>query len=157
MSIAEGAGSVKSKLQFTVTAFPPPEAEITAEWETSDELNDLATADTDYSSANGTVTFMANKSTDTIDIEIYGDNTPEFDETFTVTLSNPSAGSKILANKGSATGTITNDDGTGLQIEANNIEEGMPGTTSNLIFTITTVPPNPNPITLYLGDFNRGR
>ena len=44
-----------------------------------------------------------------------GDDIAEFNETFTVTLSNPSAGAQILPNT-TAQGTITNDDGTGLRI-----------------------------------------
>ena len=60
----------------------------------------------------------------TIEVDIVGDNTPEFDETFTVTLSNPSADTQISTSNGSATGTITNDDGTGLRIDAVNLAEG---------------------------------
>ena len=155
--ILEGADNTTSQLQFTVTATPPPEAEITAEWATSNELNDLATADEDYTTATGTVRIPPNTRSGTFEVDIKGDDTPEFNETFTVTLSNPSAGSEILANKGSATGKITNDDGTGLRIEANSIEEGTQGATSNLTFTITTVPPFGCSNHLYLGNFYSGK
>ena len=147
VSILEGADTVTSKLQFTVTAFPPPKSQITADWATSIELDDNATADSDFTADNDQVVFEVDETSATIEIDILGDNTPEFDETFTITLSNPSTGSKLLTNGTTAKGTITNDDGTGLSIESVELIEGAPSTTSDMIFTITTVPPIDAPIT----------
>ena len=143
-TILEGADPITSKLQFTVTAFPPSSEEITATWATSIAVGDNATADTDYKEATDTVTIAANQPTATFEIDIVGDNTPEFDETFTVTLSNPS-GDAVLID-GIATGTITNDDGTGLRIEAVSLNEGVAGSTTNMEFVVTTVPPASSPI-----------
>ena len=143
-SILEGADPITSKLQFTVSAFPPSSEEITATWATSVAVGDNATADTDYKEATDTVTIAANQPTATFEIDIVGDNTPEFDETFTVTLSNPS-GDGVLID-GIATGTITNDDGTGLNIEAVSLNEGVAGSTTNMEFVVTTVPPASSPI-----------
>ena len=143
-TILEGADPITSKLQFTVTAFPPSSEEITATWATSVEVGDNATANTDYTEATDTLTIAANQPTATFEIDIVGDNTPEFDETFTVTLSNPS-GDGVLID-GTATGTITNDDGTGLRIEAVNLNEGVAGSTTNMEFIVTTVPPASSPI-----------
>ena len=53
----------------------------------------------------------------TFTIDINGDNTPEFPETFTVTLSNAGAGAQ-LADDPTAQGTINNDDGHGIRILA---------------------------------------
>jgi hypothetical protein len=56
----------------------------------------------------GTVNFAANESTATITINVVGDLTPEADERFTLTLSNPSSGTAISTV--TATGTIIADD-----------------------------------------------
>lgn len=56
----------------------------------------------------GTVLFAAGEATQTITIQVSGDTTYEPDETFTVSLFNPSYGSSIAT--GSAIGTILNDD-----------------------------------------------
>ena len=135
------------KLQFTVTAFPTPETELTADWSTTVADDDTATADSDFTTARGMVSIAANTTTDTIEVDIVGDDTPEFPETFTVSLSNQSAGAKIYPDTSSAKGTINNDDGTGLSIETVNLDEGAAGETPNMVFTVTTVPPNSSGIT----------
>ena len=137
------------RMMFTVTAFPsaPADTELTATWTTSVEEGDTATADTDYTEATGTVTIAAGQSSGTFEIVIIGDNTPEFDETFTVTLSNASTGAAISSDAGTAKGTITNNDGTGLSIESVSLQEGATGDTTNMVFTVTTVPPSSSAIT----------
>jgi hypothetical protein len=63
----------------------------------------------------GTVTFTPNATSGrtviskTISVTVYGDTTPEPDETFTVTLSNPTGG--YMLGRSVGTGTILNDDG----------------------------------------------
>ncbi len=56
----------------------------------------------------GTLTFAAGETTQTITVQIAGDTRFEGDEGFTVTLSNPSAGTSITT--ASATGVIREDD-----------------------------------------------
>ncbi len=56
----------------------------------------------------GTVSFLAGEASQTLTIEVAGDTDFEGDEGFTVTLSNPSAGSAITT--ATAGGTILNDD-----------------------------------------------
>ena len=56
----------------------------------------------------GTITFEADETTRKFTVDVNGDTDFEKDETFTVTLSNPSNGAII--STASATGTITNDD-----------------------------------------------
>ncbi|WP_225173920.1 DUF4082 domain-containing protein [Bradyrhizobium sp. IC4060] len=51
--------------------------------------NGSALAGSDYTASSGTVTFAAGQVTQTITVPILNDATPENDETFTVTLSNP--------------------------------------------------------------------
>ena len=64
-----------------------------------------------------------------INITILGDNTPEFDETFNVTLASATNGVKVSTSNGSAQGTITNDDGIGLSVGTARKVEGNTGTT----------------------------
>jgi Ca2+-binding RTX toxin-like protein len=58
----------------------------------------------------GTVSFAAGETSKTITVNVAGDSTVEAAENFTVTLSNPSAGTVIGA--AAAAGTILNDDST---------------------------------------------
>ncbi|MEY9110621.1 glucose/arabinose dehydrogenase [Bradyrhizobium yuanmingense] len=48
-----------------------------------------ALAGSDYTTTSGTVTFAAGQASQTVSVPIVNDTTPENDETFTVTLSNP--------------------------------------------------------------------
>ena len=74
-----------------------------------------ATADTDFTSASGILNWgVGDSSPKTITVNITSDTTVEGDETFTVTLSNPSAGA-ILGSGSTATITIADDDGARLQ------------------------------------------
>ncbi len=69
----------------------------------------------DFQDKSGTVTFTPNAKTGktpvekTISVTVYGDTTVEADETFNVTLSNPTGG--YLSGHNPGTGTIVNDDG----------------------------------------------
>lgn len=64
----------------------------------------------DYAAVNkATVVFGVRDTTRTITIPIHGDTTVEDDETFTVTLSNPTGGAE-LGSRRSATITLVNDD-----------------------------------------------
>jgi hypothetical protein len=85
----------------------------------------------------GTVSFAANETTKTIVVPFSGDTVVEPDETFDVTLSNPTGSAYITT--ATATGTIQNDDSaTNLAISGVNTAqlEGNSGTT-NLTFTVT--------------------
>jgi hypothetical protein len=66
-----------------------------------------ATAPSDYTAANGTLSFKPGEKTKTIVVSVAADLAYEPDETLTLTLSNPV---NATIASGSATGTITNDD-----------------------------------------------
>ena len=85
---------------------------------------------------SGTVNFAAGATTGTITVNVSGDTTVETDETFLVTLSNPSGVS--LGATVTDTGTITNDDVVAANISINDasITEGDAGTTT-LDFTVS--------------------
>ena len=71
-TLVEGADGATNKMQFTVTAFPMPDSELTATWTTTDEAGDdtdlYATAGTDYMTAMGQVRIAADTETDTFEI-----------------------------------------------------------------------------------------
>jgi len=64
-----------------------------------------ASADDVSGVLSGTIDFAADEFSKTITLDVAGDRSVEGDETFTVTLSNPTAGATLADN--SATGTIT--------------------------------------------------
>ncbi|MGE0576484.1 Calx-beta domain-containing protein [Reyranella sp.] len=83
---------------------------------------------------SGTVTFTAGDTTETVTITVAGDTTVEFDEEFTVTLSNASSG--LVIGTAAASGTIQNDDVSTVSIASLSAvkAEGDSGTTA---FTFT--------------------
>ena len=89
---------------------------------------------------SGTVAFLADESSKVITIDIAGDQEVESDETFTVTLENPSTGMDI--SDGTANGTILNDDTldtndfVSIAATSANKSEGDAGST-NFTFVVT--------------------
>jgi hypothetical protein len=79
---------------------------VTVDYATS---NDTATAGSDYTAANGTLTFGPGEARKSFTVHVTSDSAPEGDETFTVKLSNAGGGASIGSPAG-ATVTITNDD-----------------------------------------------
>src|SRR6478672_8830677 len=103
VSVAEGSSGT-TPAGFTVTLSNPSAFTSTVDWATSDGT---ATAGSDYTAGNGTVTFNPGETSKPVSVDVLGDTTFEPDETFTVTLSNPSG---LTIGTASGTGTITNDD-----------------------------------------------
>jgi hypothetical protein len=81
---------------------------------------------------NGTVTIPAGQTSAIISVAVVGDTNFEPNETFTVSLSNPI---NATIARGTATGTIVNDDGLRISIGDATLQEGNSGT-SNMIFTV---------------------
>ena len=121
---------------FTVTRSGDTSQAGSVDWSVSGTEVDGA----DFAGGNlpsGTVSFTAGEASKTFSVLVAGDTVLEDDEDFTVTLSNPSAGSAITT--ASAQGTILNDDPhTFLAIAAEDAakSEGNDGTTS-FTFTVT--------------------
>ena len=109
LSVAAASASEGDPVEFTVTLSPVSGREVTVEWATSVETGDNATAGTDFTAASDTLTFMPGDTTATFTVQTTADTVDEDDETFTVTLSNPSS-SATLATDPTATGTIRDDD-----------------------------------------------
>ncbi len=103
VTVTEGdSGTVNA--EFTVTLDPASEDTVTVDYATADGT---ATAGTDYTSANGALTFAAGDTEKTIIVAVLGDMLDEEDEIFTVRLNNPA---NATIETGEGTGTITDDD-----------------------------------------------
>lgn len=140
-----------TNMTFTATTSAAIQPALTVSYATS---NGTATAGTDYTATTSTFSFAAGvaaSGTATFIVPILDDALYEANETFTVTLSNPTVNG-VTAND-TATGTINNDDilNVELDITTNSGDEGNAGTNqSNLqvIFGGAQIPANINvPIT----------
>ncbi len=103
LSVAEGNGE-HSHFMFTVTMDKAATTPVTVKYATSDGT---ATSGADYVAGSGTLTFAAGVTTQTVHVDIIGDTAVEPDETFRVTLSDPTG---ATISRAVATGTIVNDD-----------------------------------------------
>jgi beta-glucanase (GH16 family) len=111
LSLPEGnAGS--TAFSFTVTRTGSTTANSTVNWTTAGSGANPASAADFVGGAlpSGTLTFAAGETSKTITVNVAGDTAVEVNEAFTVTLSGASSGTTLGA--ATATGTITNDDGT---------------------------------------------
>jgi large repetitive protein len=100
---AEGA-SATTNATFTVTLTPGSGRTVTVNYATSPGT---ASAGSDYTTTSGTLTFEPGDTSKTITVPILHDTLDEPDETYTVTLSNPS--NATVADPTGA-GTITDND-----------------------------------------------
>lgn len=103
-SVTEG-NTGTTPLVFTVTLSAPAATDVTVAFAT---VNGSAAAGSDYVGQSGTLTFLAGETLKTIAVDVNGDTAFEANESFTITLSNPSANARIQT--ASAGGTILNDD-----------------------------------------------
>ena len=101
---AEVQEAANATLAFAVTLSRAPSGTVTVDYATADGT---ATAGSDYTATNGTLSFAAGETEKTVSVPVLDDGHDEGSETLTLTLSNPSGA--YLAD-GSATGTINNTD-----------------------------------------------
>ena len=115
-------------LEFTVTLSPAYPETVTVAYMTGDGT---AIDGTDYTAADGTLTFAPNETTKTITVDVMSDMDDEPDETLVLTLSTPTVATISTAT---GTGTITDDDVPAITFEQYFVQaaEGA----GNLIFTV---------------------
>ena len=106
VAILEGSSGT-STATFTVSLAPAIAEPVTVRYAT---LNGTAGSGTDYTASSGTLTFDPSMTTRTISVAITADSTFEQNETFFVTLSQPTIA--VIADAQGA-GTIINDDQAG--------------------------------------------
>ena len=102
-TVNEGGGSAT----LTVNLSRPSAADVTVKYATSDGT---ATAGSDYTTANGTLTIPAGNTSGTITVPILNDNLDEDNETVNIELSEPS--NAVLGTPFNAQLTITDNDAT---------------------------------------------
>ncbi|MCC7370236.1 MAG: CSLREA domain-containing protein [Chloroflexi bacterium] len=133
---AEGA-SGSAAMTFTVSLTPGSLQTITVQYATSDNTATSGIScgvGVDYVPASGALTFSPTETSKQIPVTMCGDLLSEPDETFTVTLSNPT---NALLGQATATGTIQDDDVT------QTVSVGTPQLTLNADGTGTaTIPVN---------------
>ena len=105
-SVTEGNSGSKT-VTITVTLSAATSSTVTVAYATA---NATATAPSDYVAKTGTLTFAPGVVTQTITVTVNGDRTREQNETFTVTLSNPT-NATVANGGGMSIVTIVNDDG----------------------------------------------
>ena len=100
-----------SEMVFSVTSSVPAADPVTLDYASADATTgNSATANDDYVPVSGTLTILPGETEATIPVQINGDVDNEFDETFTVTLSNVSQNAELADPV--AEGRIVNDDET---------------------------------------------
>ena len=99
-TVEEGRGA-----QFVATLSSESQQTVTVDFETS---NNSAVASQDFEATSGTLTFSSRTTQQTIKVITIDDTNVEPEESFVVTLSNPSG---ATLSKSSGTGTITDNDG----------------------------------------------
>ena len=115
---ASGAEGADIDMKFTLALDSPATRAASVDFATSDGT---ATADADYTARTGTVSFGVGDDTKTVAVELLDDAIVETDETFTLTLSNPSW---LIIGDGSAEGTIRDDETPGIELSHSSLEVG---------------------------------
>lgn len=129
--------SGSSNAVFAVTLSAASGQTVTVNYATA---NGSASSGSDYTATSGSLTFPPGITTQSVNVPILGDTTPESDETFTVNLASPTNATLGDAN---ATGTIQNDDALPvLAIADAAVTEGNAGS-ATLSFTLSLDIPAP--------------
>ena len=103
LAVTEGNGT-HAHFMFTATLDKASATAVSVGYATA---NGTATAGVDYTAGNGTISFAPGVTSQQIHVDILGDTTVEPNETFSVTLSNPSG---VSIARATAIGNILNDD-----------------------------------------------
>lgn len=104
-SINSASATEGTALVFTILKSGNASGALSINYATA---NGTATSSADYTNTSGTATFTAAETSKTISIPTVDDTLVEGNETFMITLSNPSAGATITTPTG--TGTIIDND-----------------------------------------------
>lgn len=136
VTVTEGdSGTVNAV--FTVRLLAGGNQTVTVHYSTADGT---AIAGKDYVATSGTLTFAPGDTTQTITVLVKGDLTDEYDESFSVTLSNAT---NANIDDPYATGTILdNDPPPTLSINDVSIREGGRKSTKVMVFTVTLSAPS---------------
>ena len=135
VSVAAATAEEGASLSFTVEMSGAVATPVEVSWATSSESSDTAVADTDYTTASGTLTFNPDQAlSQTVTVTTDEDTLNEAQETFTVALTASNLPSGVSLGTATATGTIADDDPLQAAVESmtQNVPEGSPAK-----FTVT--------------------
>ncbi len=122
VALVEG-NSGTTNMVFTLSLSGPSSQTVTVNYATA---NGTATAGSDYTAASGTAIFAPGSTSAQVVVAVNGDTQIEVNDTLTLNLSGAANASIATA---SVTGTITNDDGTSMNlIQGSGIGEFIDGT-----------------------------
>ena len=111
LSIADAEGDEDEGVEFTLTLSAAAPQDVSVDWTASVESGDSASAEDLATTKTGKVTVDDGETTAKFTVPVNDDSTDEPDQTFTVTLSNPTPASLAqLAADTTATGTIEDED-----------------------------------------------
>ena len=111
LGIADAIGYEDEDIEFTISLDQAAQEEVTVKYTTSVENGQTATPGTDFTAVTAsTATISAGSTSVTVPITVDDDTLEEPDETFTVTLTEPSFNARLGENS-SAAGTILDNDG----------------------------------------------
>ncbi|MDB9439533.1 Calx-beta domain-containing protein [Dolichospermum lemmermannii CS-548] len=127
-SIAAASATEGSAINFTVTRTGDAQASQSVNVATSIATDDTASAN-DLTANTQTLTFAQGETSKTFTVQTTQDSLFEGNETFTVSLSNPTNSAVISPNNGTAKGTINNDDAAPINQSPTNITLQNPITT----------------------------
>ena len=108
-AIASSSAVEGNAITFTITRIGNAQADQTVTVFTAINTGDTA-SNTDLTTKTETITFKQGETQKTFTVQTTQDALLESDETFSVSLSNPTNGAIIDSTKGTAKGTINNDD-----------------------------------------------
>jgi ribosomal protein L35AE/L33A len=147
VSVNEPAGTA----EFTISLTAGTDTDADVDWATSNGPAPAAVAGSDYTSSSGTETVPAGGSV-TVTVPVANDSLDEFDEHFTVTLSDPV---RATIDDATATGTITDDDlpPTTTTVGDVTVTEGNSGTV-DANFNVGLSGPSGKPITIRYSTFD---
>ena len=103
-SLAEGNAGT-TQMVFTLTLSAASEKSLAV---SISSTNGTAQAGVDFGGPGGSIVFVPGETSKTINVGVFGDTTPEPDETFFFNLSDPF---EVTIGDGTGVGTIVNDDG----------------------------------------------
>ncbi len=140
ISIAEGNGAPMRYAVIPVLLAAPSSGVITLAYATEDGT---AIAGQDYIGQRGVITFASGMTQQNVYVQIVGDTVAEPDETFLLTLSDPSGAPIAVPH---SVVTIVNDDG--LTVADVRQAEGSGGGTTAFVFTVRLLTAAAGPVTV---------
>lgn len=135
--VPEGDDGESSLLVFNVSLSAASSFTATVDYDTA---NDSATAGTDYASTSGTLTFVPGQVTQPVSVTVLGDTLDEVDETFLVTLDNPTG---AVGGDVEGIGTITDDDGPALNFSSSDYQVNENGVVATIEVRLSARSPQP--------------